>query len=127
MKLWTTSEYDKLTWAEITRIANGCGPSTCRHCAKFLDNALGLFVFEACVQHDIDYNRGGTKRDKQEGDIRFICNLLIIALEKRSLWNVIRVPYLFLYYLTVSLGGKAHFNWKDNDNDNDNGGTHSSG
>lgn len=117
MKLWTTEGFDKLTYVELAEIANGCGPATCKWCTKFLDKALGLYVFDACVQHDYDYEIGGDKTKKREDDIRFICNLIIIALSKRSLKNFIRVPYLFIYYIVVSLTGNAHFNWTNTNDD----------
>ncbi|MCK5923541.1 MAG: hypothetical protein KAG66_21580 [Methylococcales bacterium] len=113
MKLWTTEGYDEMSWEELTKIANGCGPTDCKWCGFVLDSAMGLPVFDACAQHDYDYEVGGTRQDKREDDIRFICNLLIIALSRRSFWNLFRVPYLFAYYVAVHWGGREHFNWTD--------------
>lgn len=113
MNLYTTPGFDELSYEDLARIANGCGPMDCKWCSKLLDNALGLCMFEACVQHDYDYDVGGDKKKKREDDIRFVCNLLVITLSVRSLWNFLRVPGLFFYYLAVHWGGHEHFNYHD--------------
>ena len=113
MKLWTTEHYDALTLEQVLLFANGCGPVSCRWCAKFLDNALGVHVFDACLIHDVDYEIGGDAEKRRQDDIRFICNLLVITLSVRSWWNAMRVPYLFIYYVAVRISGRKHYNYRE--------------
>ena len=110
-KLWTTPAYDALDWDALIAINAGCGPSKCSACHKLLGNVVGLSVFEACAQHDVDYREGGSEFDRLTADVRFIANLLLLALATGEKRNTIRVPVLLGYFFVVRYAGRQHFKY----------------
>jgi len=112
MQIWTTSAFDAMSYQDLVAISAGCGPAKCKVCTRYLNNALGLSLFDACAQHDVDYRTGGSELDRLQSDIRFVCNLLVIALSHPSKINWVRVPYLFGYFAAVRWQGKKHFNYR---------------
>lgn len=110
MELLETESYRNATMIDICYVCNGCGPKSWKY---KIDKILGINLFEACNRHDWDYNEGGDKALKREADLRFILNIIIILLEARSYWNILRVPAAMMFYVAVHFCGKTSFNWKE--------------
>ena len=110
--LWTTDTFRYMDYETLTLIKAGCGPAKCSWCHKLLGNVLGIELYQACAQHDVDYRVGGDEIDRLCSDVRFIANLLMLALSKQDWRNWIRVPVLFGYFFVVRYAGKKHFNYQ---------------
>lgn len=89
---------------------NGCGPSGLE---KILpNNIFGVSIKEACNQHDLDYQKGGSSTDRKRFDKNFLANMKgkISQKSANKLTKSLRNTIAFLYYKLVRLVGGLYFN-----------------
>lgn len=81
---------------------NGCGP-------KNIPFPVPQFRFNsACNQHDRDYCEGGSEKDKENADKKFLKSML-----ESAGWNLWYYFWAYLSYAAVVLFGTDSFNYKE--------------
>ena len=105
--------YEDLTQIEKQFICNGCGA---KGGIPVPNSFLGLDISEACNIHDYEYFIGGTKRDKDLADERFLRNLraIIDGVMFYDDFDFIRHTEADLYYKAVVLWGDDSFVYEKN-------------
>lgn len=87
---------------------DGCGPKEWKF-DLVPDNLLGVPVREACCIHDWEYTVGGSERDRNVADRRFLHNLRALASAAGGPFKPIRWALAWVYYAAVARHGGAFF------------------
>lgn len=100
--------YSDLTDYQKSKICNGCG-------AKGWKIKIPQFLFNAsCKQHDFYYWRGGDESDRKQADKDFYRFMRIDANKPDELYKKIWYhTWAFVYYVSVRIGGKSSFQYRD--------------
>lgn len=113
----------------ITNNSNGCGSEYNE--IIIADSILGVNICPACRIHDLEYGKGGTKKDKYNADRLFRKNMTILIkkrkeklLNKLKWWQWVsifgvrkvyngRLEIVKVYYFMVRKFGNGSFNFKN--------------
>lgn len=98
---------------ELYIVCNGCGSAQ----AKFdfvPDTIWGVYIGEACMVHDWEYDQGETIQDKKDADWNFLKNIIGLIYHKSKWYNPSALMCLraMKYYLAVRKYGADAF-WAD--------------
>lgn len=90
----------------------GCGCE--RGVLRWVHPPYAKLFYPACVEHDMDYERGGDKVDRRNADCALYANMLSIAYKHKGCrpythWRLVSVA--LLYYTSVRLFGWHYFNY----------------
>jgi len=94
---------------------NGCG--ACSGIMRHIPVPHGRFFREECNLHDVRYNIGGGKKERQVADAELFEGMVNHSISYFGGRNMVGSQYWFiclayLYYLAVRIFGGQHFNFK---------------
>lgn len=93
-------------------MSNGCGCE--RGLFRFLKPPYAKRFYIPCVLHDNDYDKGGSKQDRKNADIRLFFRMQ--CLSRRMNRNPFVLTWFtliaLLYYSSIRIFGSFYFNYQ---------------
>ena len=91
-----------------SKMETACGPG--KFGDKFVpDTIYGLCMTEPCRIHDHSRRMAKTLKDKQQGDIDFLLNMIITAINYMNWLFTLRVYRAASYFIAVWKHGNSNF------------------
>lgn len=109
--------YPIMSYDEVREAFNGIGPEFFPPRIRELLDLCFMVFRDAVIIHDCDYQRGLTKEDKIEADLRFLKNMRLCVWHKHSIWQIAKMLRFFgyakiLYLFVRDFGDRAFFEGK---------------